>query len=61
MPSGIKKKKIQLKKPSGILLRNCLSNASKNQSFFKDTHRKKVLSNKTPTLTESINMEIWVV
>ena len=28
---------------------------------LKDTHRVKALSNKTPTLTESMNMDIWVV
>ena len=28
--------------------------------FLKDTHREKAPSNKTLTLTESINMSIWV-
>ena len=28
---------------------------------FKDTHREKVPSNKTPALTKSTNMGIWVV
>ena len=28
---------------------------------FKDTHREKVPSNKTPALTKSINTAIWVV
>ena len=28
---------------------------------LKDTHRKKEPSNKTPALTENINMGIWVV
>ena len=27
----------------------------------KDTHREKALSNKTPALTKSTNMGIWVV
>ena len=26
-----------------------------------DTHRKKILSNETPALTNSMNMNIWVV
>ena len=29
--------------------------------FFKDTHRKQAPRNKTPTLTKSMNMDIWVV
>ena len=28
---------------------------------FNDTHREKAPSNKTPALTKSMNMEIWVV
>ena len=28
---------------------------------LKDTHREKAFSNKTPALTESMNMDIWVV
>ena len=28
---------------------------------FKDTHREKAPSNKTPALTKSTNMGIWVV
>ena len=28
---------------------------------FKDTHRKKAPSNKTPALTKSTNIDIWVV
>ena len=32
-----------------------------SQSFFKDTHREKAPSNKTPALTKSINMDIWLV
>ena len=28
---------------------------------FKDTYREKALSNKTPALTKSTNMDIWVV
>ena len=28
---------------------------------FKDTHREEAPSNKTPALSESINMDIWVV
>ena len=27
---------------------------------FKDTHREKAPSNKTPALSESMNMDIWV-
>ena len=30
-------------------------------SSFKDTHREKAPSNKTPALTKSTNMAIWVV
>ena len=29
--------------------------------FFKDTHKEKAPSNKTPALTKSANMGIWVV
>ena len=29
--------------------------------FLKDTHREKAPSNKTPALTKSTNMGIWVV
>ena len=29
--------------------------------FFKDTHREKARSNKTPALAESTNMGIWTV
>ena len=29
--------------------------------MFKDTHREKAPSNKTPTLLKSMNMDIWVV
>ena len=29
-------------------------------SSFKDTHREKALSNKTPALKKSMNMGIWV-
>ena len=32
-----------------------------NDFFIKDTHSKKALSNETPELTESMNMDIWVV
>ena len=28
--------------------------------FFKDTHREKALSNKTPTLPKVMNMDNWV-
>ena len=28
---------------------------------FKDTHREKALSNKTPALTKNMNMYIWLV
>ena len=34
---------------------------SENFNIPKDTHRKKVPSNKTPVLTKSMNMDIWVV
>ena len=27
---------------------------------IKDTHREKGLSNETPTLTKSLNMEVWI-
>ena len=29
--------------------------------LIKDTHREKAPTNKTPTLSESMNMDIWVV
>ena len=32
-----------------------------NDFFIKDTHSEKALSNETPALTESMNMDIWVV
>ena len=32
-----------------------------SSSLFKDTHREKAASNKTPALTKSTNMGIWVV
>ena len=31
------------------------------RSHIKDTYREKALSNKTPALTKSMNMDIWVV
>ena len=30
-------------------------------AVLKDTHREKALSNKTPTLPKSVNIDIWVV
>ena len=30
-------------------------------NMFKNTHREKVPSNKTPALTKSMSMDIWVV
>ena len=30
-------------------------------SFLKDTHREKAPSNKTPTLSKNMNIDIWVV
>ena len=36
--------------------------AVKGKTFcFKDTHREKTPSNKTPALTKSMNIHIWVV
>ena len=32
-----------------------------NSVSFKDTHREKPPSNKTPALAESMNVDIWVV
>ena len=32
-----------------------------NHELIKDTHREKASSNKTPALTKSRNMGIWVV
>ena len=29
--------------------------------YFKDTYREKAMSNKTPALTKSTNMDIWAV
>ena len=29
--------------------------------YFKDTHKEKAFSNKTPRLSKSMNMDIWVV
>ena len=38
------------------------TNLSKTKSVtFKDTHREKAPSNKTPALTKSMDMGIWVV
>ena len=34
---------------------------TKKQITFKDTHSEKAPSNKTPALTKSTNMGIWVV
>ena len=31
------------------------------KEFFKDTHWEKAPSNKTPALTKSVNMDIWVL
>ena len=39
---------------------NVLVNCSKSYSF-KDIHREKTPSNKTPALTKSMNMDNWVV
>ena len=39
----------------------CISHKDKITSHLKDTHREKARSNKTPALTESTNMDIWVV
>ena len=36
-------------------------NQSRKDFWLKDTHRGKVPSNKTPALTKSRNMGIWVV
>ena len=33
---------------------------SEKLTFLKDTHKEKAPSNKTPTLTKSINIEIWM-
>ena len=33
---------------------------SENFNILKDSHKKKVPSNKTPVLTKSTNMDIWV-
>ena len=30
-------------------------------AVIKDTHKEKVLSNKTPVLTKNMNIDIWVV
>ena len=38
-----------------------LSKVFQNNSFFKDTHREKLTSNKIPALSKSMNMDIWVV
>ena len=29
--------------------------------YFKDTHREKALSNKTPALAKSMNIDIWIL
>ena len=40
----------------------CIENVSTGCSrSFKDTHREKAPSTKTPALSESMNMNIWVV
>ena len=38
----------------------CLSSEAANRDVLKDTHREKAPSNKTPALTKSMNMDIWV-
>ena len=40
---------------------NITEQFDKFQNTVKDTHREKVLSNKTSTLMKSMNMHIWVV
>ena len=40
---------------------NDLLNKSKKIKRFKDTHKEKAPSNRTPTLSKSMNMGIWVV
>ena len=34
---------------------------NKHFKWFKDTHREKAMSNKTPALAKGMNMDIWVV
>ena len=43
------------------MTRNLLIKTLYEFRTIKDTHREKVPSNKTPALTESMNMDIWVV
>ena len=38
-----------------------LTCSKKSKRCFKDTHKEKAPSNKTPALTKSTNMGIWVV
>ena len=38
----------------------CLLSEAATTDVLKDTHREKAPSNKTPALTKSMNMDIWV-
>ena len=44
-----------------IELRSIFSIATYVYNRFKDTHREKTATNKTPMLTKGMNMDIWVV
>ena len=44
-----------------VLLILGLKNCSNNSQQFKDTHKEKAASNKTPALAKSMNMDNWVV
>ena len=38
-----------------------LNERKESETIFNDTHREKPTSNKTPTLTKSMNMGLWQV
>ena len=50
---------------ASLTFRNSCLNTEKNCfrifAYFKDTHKEKAPSNKTPALTKSMNLNIWVV
>ena len=55
------KRKLAWNKIKELLGGNFGGNDFLQSYFLEDTHRKKAPSNKTPALTESTNMGIWIV
>ena len=46
---------------ASLCFRSCHPEVFCKKGVLKDTHREKALSNKTPALTKSTNMGIWVL